>query len=86
MTIHIDSDKATLARRCPSCGKEWSITVDAESYKAGIEKYRAGAMIQQAFPMWTPSQRELLLSGICDKCWQEMAEEFDEDIELESEH
>ena len=62
----------TLERNCPFCGKKHSITVDSDELNRGMEAYRNGALIQNAFPNFTPSQREFILTGICDKCWKSM--------------
>jgi hypothetical protein len=36
-------------------------------------KFKDGsAVIQSCFPYLTPGEREFLLSGICDQCWQAM--------------
>ena len=34
-----------------------------------------GAMAQDAFPELSASQREALITGICDECWNKMAQE-----------
>ena len=63
-----------LSRECPFCHKEHKITLDmsdAEFYD-GIDALRHGALIQQAFPTLSPSEREFLKTGICDDCWDSL--------------
>ena len=66
------SDNITLTKTCPFCGKPHSITVDRKEYYTGAYLRGAGALIQNAFPNFTPSQREFIMTGICDKCWDNM--------------
>ena len=54
-----------IKTKCPFCGKEQIIRVPEE----GIIAYKAGALMQDAFPMLTPDEREALISGICPECW-----------------
>ena len=66
------STNITLTRTCPFCGKSHSITVDRKEYYVGMTARERGALIQDAFPDFTPSQREFIKTGICDKCWDNM--------------
>ena len=54
---------------CPFCGKSYVIEVPTDEYRKGCEAYRNGALIQNAFPTFSPSVREALKTGICDQCW-----------------
>ena len=50
---------------CPFCGKQdWSIHVPAADWEA----YEAGALVQDAFPYLTATQRESIISGLCADC------------------
>ena len=40
--------------------------------KTGIEAYQKGALMQDAFPELTAGQREMLISGTCDTCWDKL--------------
>lgn len=74
-TESISQDKVTLATVCPSCNKPQKIVLEgarAAEYKKGKVAYEAGYRIQDAFPSFTPSEREFILTGICDKCWESM--------------
>ena len=58
-----------LVRKCPWCGKEHSITVNAKSFKQGIADIQHGALVQNVFPSFNADEREFLVSGLCSKCW-----------------
>ena len=73
LSILSDNGKTIVfARKCPFCGKEHTMECDSKQYFAGAEKYNARTLMQNAFPNFTPSQREFLMTGICDRCWSEM--------------
>lgn len=55
----------TLETRCPICGRESQIEVKDEQYAM----WRKGTLIQNAFPDLNADQREQLMTGICQKCW-----------------
>jgi len=70
---------------CPFCGKLFSVAVREEDYT----RYQNGALVQNAFPYLTATEREALVSGMCPDCqgvyFGEEYEEDDwegEDIEL----
>ena len=67
-----NSDKITLTNICPFCNKAHTITVDRKEYYDGLVARECGALIQDAFPNFTPSEREMIMTGICDKCWDNM--------------
>lgn len=55
--------------KCPICGKVNKLEVDdckLMLYKAGHGK------IQQLFPELSAAERELIKTGICNTCWNEM--------------
>ncbi|NLD21637.1 MAG: hypothetical protein GX664_04025 [Bacteroidales bacterium] len=55
---------------CIICGKQYSFEVSDEGYKRWLE----GEHIQYALPTLTPDQREIMISGICGKCFDKMFE------------
>lgn len=60
---------------CPICGKVSKLEVDDTAfmaYKAGIGK------IQHMFPELTAEERELIQTGICNTCWNDMFKEDEE--------
>ena len=74
-TETVTEDKVTLTTVCPICGKEHKIVLEgskAAEYKKGKVAFDAGCRIQDAFPSFTPSEREFILTGICDECWDSM--------------
>ena len=50
---------------CPFCGAVNVIKVP----KLGLQAYNNGALVQRAFPNLTAAERELIITGICSKCW-----------------
>lgn len=66
------TDEVVLTRKCPFCGKEWSITMKCTDLENGCSQYNNGARIQDAFPMLSPNEREFLMTGICSTCWSNM--------------
>jgi len=59
-----------LVKRCPQCEQGYEPTLSHN--KKGMENWKGGMLIQNAFPNATPIAREQLLTGICsDECWEE---------------
>ena len=54
--------------KCPKCGHEDAVFVRTSD----VEKYKKGALIQDAFPYLNKPQRELIQTGICNPCWSKM--------------
>lgn len=53
--------------KCPCCGCENVVSMTDEQYA----EYNAGYKnIQFIFPDWSVEKRELLISGVCAKCWK----------------
>lgn len=68
--------------RCPRCHRASELKVD----RAGHEAWQAGAHIQNAFPLMSADQREMLLTGTHPRCWDLMfaePEEIDPDAPRE---
>ena len=53
---------------CPFCGAESVVTVDAKAYFA----WQGGELIQNAMPNLDASTKEMLISGICLKCQEDI--------------
>lgn len=53
---------------CPFCGRTSSIIVKASDYF----DWQDGTLAQDAFPYLSASEREMLISGICLTCWDDM--------------
>ena len=59
-------EKVVLSIVCKECDKEIAITVNKIDY----DNYLTGTInIQKAFPYLSDDNRELILSGICGKCF-----------------
>ena len=58
----------TLYTNCPFCGKRQYVTVEQKDY----DRYVKGEHAQKAFPYLTPAEREIIISGICEECWDKM--------------
>ena len=68
-----DPIKYVVSAICPFCGKVTTFEVDKEVWNRGVKAYEDdGKLIQDAWPTLTPSQREAILTGICDDCWNIM--------------
>ena len=65
-----NADIIVITCICPFCGQEEEVPVYAEDYA----DWENGKLIQDAFPYLSANQRELLISGICPKCWDRMFE------------
>lgn len=60
---------------CKFCGKE--VTVQAEEEK--FLRFDAGTHAQDVFPDLGVNYRELMISGICGECFDQIFENDDED-------
>jgi len=58
----------TLTTYCPFCGETNYVLVREEDYIA----WQNGELAQIAFPYLSADEREMLISGICPTCWDEM--------------
>jgi len=74
--------KIAIEVRCPFCGHISVLGVNEEDYLA----WDSGELAQNCFPYLDPSEREILISGLCFKCQDDVFgfddEEDDEDYEL----
>ena len=55
---------------CRMCRKTHSLKVRVEDYLTFDSPDRPH--IQDIFPYLTPAERELLISGTCEECWNKM--------------
>ena len=62
---------------CPICHCDTYLQVDAKEYA----RWQAGELIQVAMPDLDADEREMLISGICPTCWEDMFGDEDEDEE-----
>tara|TARA_Y100001951_G_C11266839_1_gene256145 strand:- start:849 stop:1061 length:213 start_codon:yes stop_codon:yes gene_type:complete len=59
---------SVVAVPCRLCKEVTDLTVNIEGFVA----WQGGKLIQDALPELSADQRELLISGTCDKCWNEL--------------
>jgi len=55
---------------CPYCHKSaylWAFEKDADEYFQGSER-----SLGEIFPYFSVSEKEALITGICDECWKKI--------------
>ena len=62
-------NNVTLETKCVCCSETYSIIITDEQH---MELVIGRKKIQDILPNHTPAERELLISGICGKCFDEM--------------
>lgn len=62
---------------CIECKKTYFLDADKQAY----HRWQGGELIQNALPTLDEGQRELLISGICEACFDKL---FAEDPEVQS--
>lgn len=55
---------------CKLCNKPYALKVNKEDFV----DYNNGKLIQDCFPYLTAGERELIISGICDTCFDKLYE------------
>lgn len=67
--VTVEGEKAILRTiPCLRCKEASTLTVAVSEYEAWV----GGTLIQRAFPTMPVGEREMLISGIHPKCWDEM--------------
>jgi hypothetical protein len=70
--------QAVITPTCRTCKTDYLLKVNAED----IKKINQGVHVQNAMPYLSAGERELLISGICDTCFNKMFDDaFSEDDE-----
>jgi hypothetical protein len=59
----------TLEVECVSCKKTTKLYVRDVDYSVWVRGY---GLVQNVFPYLSAGERELLISQICDDCWNRM--------------
>ena len=62
------SDAVTVIVGCIKCAEAQHITVG----NADLDSWENGALIQDAMPYLSADEREILISGICGECFDDM--------------
>ena len=58
---------------CIRCGTVHLLTLDKDK----VRRWQGGEHVQNVFPEMTPGQRELLISGTCEQCFDILFRESD---------
>jgi len=61
-----ETDEVELTIQCPSCGNEKKLKVNPDK----LHSWFNGMLVQNAFPDMSSSDREALITGTCDECWE----------------
>jgi hypothetical protein len=64
--MRINNKECRIPTTCPLCGKEHIIFVNLGDY---LDWINGDALTQDAFPYLSADEREMLISGICPRCW-----------------
>ena len=75
--MKINHKEVTIITACPFCGHANEIEVNEADYW----DWQDGELAQNAFPYLSADEREMLISGICPKCWAKTFGEEDEEEE-----
>lgn len=66
--MKINHKEVTILTKCPICGGLNEIAVNEDDYW----DWQDGALVQETFTYLNADEREMLISGICGKCWKKM--------------
>lgn len=66
--------KMTIPKTCMICRKNFMVEIEPEAYR----RWMQGEHIQDVAPELTIDERELLISGICGKCFDDLFNEEEE--------
>lgn len=64
----MEKDKVKVGRHCNICKRYIELIID----RKGFEAWQQGELIQRALPTLSPGDREFLISGICEPCFDEV--------------
>ena len=64
-------EKFEISVLCPICHKEHSVYVEKDDYY----RWLRGTHVQNAFSYLNAAEREILISGTCSECWDNMFKE-----------
>lgn len=64
----INYKDVSIVTTCPFCGHANFVEVNEDDYL----DWSDGTLAQVAFPYLSADEREMLISGICPKCWDSM--------------
>ena len=67
--------KEKVARQCVKCKNVHILLVNSDDF----QRWKDGALIQDAMPYLSADERELLISSICGLCFDQMFGEGEDD-------
>ena len=65
MKSNMKEPRLRIICKCPFCGKQQVVETNSRDYQS----WRNGTVIQRAMPYLNPTEREALMTGICDDCF-----------------
>ena len=71
------NEKMEMGCQCRQCGKVVYLNATLAQWKEYHSPNRRH--IQDIFPEFTPGERELLISGMCDECFNDVFGQDDDD-------
>jgi len=72
VSIEAYDGQTVITTQCPICGVQDTFTIPNHQYQAWTQE---GVPIQRAMPQLNAASREALMTGMCDKCFQEVFRE-----------
>lgn len=72
--IALRHDEYLIVRECVFCKQVKRVLVTGQ----GLWAWEHGEFVQKAFPDLDPGDRELLVSGVCDPCFNDATQEPEE--------
>lgn len=80
--MKINYKEISVVTRCPFCGKAHFTEMNEMDYL----DWQDGALIQDVMPYLSAQEREHLISGICEDCWNKMFSDMDSEDSLYEEN
>jgi len=80
MVMHPNTGTAEVHRACPMCGKKQMLVCSTEQAQ-DLRDYcdnKHKKLIQDILPenMFTPTEREMIQTGLCDECYDKVCSGF----------
>jgi hypothetical protein len=70
-----DEGYGDVVKTCPDCNEENHVFVLTLDHKTWMN----GAYVQNAFPYLSADEREILISGMCGKCYDKMCRAWEQE-------
>lgn len=69
------AQKTVIWDECTGCGRKFRILVKRSEYKRFLD----GEYVFRAFPNITEDEREILVAGLCMRCYRSRMEDSDDE-------